>query len=83
MDYSIDFPFPKDMRRWLNDCDEMDCLRMVKEEKMFLCKWEDERDRPQGVLRTAWAYDYQLDVRLKGAYAEEPDFWSLEEDVSY
>ena len=83
MDYSIDFPFPKDMRRWLNDCDEMDCLRMVKEEKMFLCKWEDERDRPQGVLRTAWAYDYQLDVRLKGAYAEEPDFWSLEEDFSY
>jgi hypothetical protein len=74
-DYSIDHPQPKDARLWLNDCDEMDCCRMVEEEGMFLCEWEDERYKPDGKLRTAWAYQYQLDVRLRGAYAEEPDFW--------
>ncbi len=36
-----------------------------------------------GTMRTAWAWDYQLDVRLKGAYIEEPAFWSLKENVSY
>ena len=82
-DYSIDYPYPKDARQWLNDCNEMDCLRMVEKEGMFLCEWKDERYRPGGTLQTAWAYDYQLDVRLKGAYAEEPDFWSLEENISY
>ncbi|MBO4822526.1 MAG: DUF4249 domain-containing protein [Prevotella sp.] len=81
--YSIDRPYPKDARRWLNDCNEADCSRMVREEHMFLCEWIDERYKPAGVLRTAWAYDYQLDVRLRGAYAEEPDFWSLQENVSY
>jgi hypothetical protein len=33
---------------------------------------------PGGKLQTAWAYQYQLDVRYKGAYIEEPDFWSLD-----
>ena len=42
---------------------------------MYLCEWIDERDTPGGKLRTAWAYDYQLDVRYKGAYLEKPDFW--------
>jgi len=82
-DYSIDFPYPKDARQWLDDCNEMDCLRMVQKEGMFLCVWKDERYRPGGKLQTAWAYDYQLDVRLRGAYAEEPDFWSLEGHISY
>ena len=82
-DYSIDYPYPKDARQWLNDCNEMDCLRLVEKEGMFLCEWKDERYRPGGTLQTAWAYDYQLDVRLRGAYAEEPDFWSLEENISY
>jgi hypothetical protein len=50
---------------------------------MFLCEWQDTRFSPQGMLRTAWAYEKQLDVRYKGAYIEEPDFWSLEENVSY
>jgi hypothetical protein len=27
------------------------------------------------LVQTAWAYDYQLDVRLRGAYIEKPDFW--------
>lgn len=78
VDYSIDRPYPKDARVWLNDCNESDCCRMVEKEHMFLCEWKDERYRPDGVLTTAWAHDYQLDVRLRGAYAEEPDFWSLQ-----
>ena len=76
VDYSIDHPIKKDARRWLNDCNEQDCCWMVEHEHMFLCEWEDDRFMPGGVLRTAWAYDYQLDVRLRGAYAEEPDFWN-------
>lgn len=82
IDYSIDHPEKKDARKWLDDCSETDCCRMV-DEGMFLCEWEDERYKPNGTLRTAWAQKYQLDVRLKGAYAEEPEFWSLENDVSY
>ena len=75
VDYSIDHPYPKDARRWLTDCTEKDCYRMVEKEHMFLCEWKDERDRPDGKLQTAWAYDYQLDVRLRGAYAEKPEYW--------
>jgi hypothetical protein len=78
-DFSIYHPIPKDARKWLDDCNEGDCYRMVEKEGMFLCEWKDERYRPDGTLQTAWAYDYQLDVRLRGAYAEEPDFWSLDE----
>ena len=78
-DFSIYHPIPKDARKWLNDCNEGDCYRMVEKECMFLCEWKDERYRPDGTLQTAWAYDYQLDVRLRGAYAEEPDFWSMDE----
>ena len=48
---------------------------MVEDEGMFLCEWNDERFMPDGTLRTAWAYKYQLDVRLNGAYIERPDFW--------
>lgn len=82
IDFSIDHPQKEDTRKWLNNCKESDCSRMVKE-GMFLCEWEDERYKPNGTLRTAWARDDQLDVRLKGAYTEEPEFWSLEKDISY
>ena len=75
VDYSIYHPQKKDARKWLDDCDELTCYRMAVDEGMFLCEWEDERYRPGGKLRTAWAYDFQLDVRLRGAYAEEPEFW--------
>lgn len=78
-DFSIYQPIRKDARRWLNDCNEGDCYRMVEEEHMFLCEWEDERYKPDGKLRTAWADKSQLDVRVRGAYAEEPDFWSMDE----
>ena len=74
-DYSIDHPYRKDARLWLNDCDEQTCYRMVTKEGMYLCEWKDERYKPGGTLQTAWAYDYQLDVRLKGATDVKPDFW--------
>ena len=71
-----------DPRLWLEDCNEDDCCQMVYE-GWFLCVWEDSRMSPGGTLRTGWASVYQLDVRYKGAYIERPDFWSLEENVSY
>ena len=79
MDYSINRPYPKDARKWLDNCDEATCYQMVTKEDMYLCEWKDERYKPGGTLQTAWAYDYQLDVRLRGAYAEEPDFWKEDE----
>ena len=83
VDYSINRPVKKDERLWLDDCNERDCYEMVTERGLFLCEWQDERFMPGGVLRTAWARRNQLDVRLSGAYIEEPDFWSLEGNVSY
>ena len=74
-DYSIDHPYKKDARKWLDDCNEQDCYRMVTKEGMFLCEWKDERYKPGGTLQTAWAYDYQLDVRLHGATDVKPDYW--------
>lgn len=50
---------------------------------MYLCRWDDDRMKPGGSLMTAWAYESQLNVAYKGAYTEEPDFWSLEENVNY
>lgn len=80
--YSIYRPAQSDSRKWLEDCNEEDCLKMA-EAGMFLCEWQDDRILPGGKLRTAWAFESQLDVRHKGASIEEPDYWSLEEDVSY
>ena len=80
-DFAISRPYPFDTRVWLEDCDEKDCLRMAYQ-GMYLCEWDDER-LFGGKLKTAWALDYQLDIRLRGAYIEEPDFWSLEGNVSY
>ena len=74
-DYSIDHPYKKDARLWLDDCDEQICYQMVTKEGMYLCEWKDERYRPGGKLQTAWAYDYQLDVRLRGATDVKPDYW--------
>ena len=80
-EYSIHYPEREDDRIWLDNCTEEDCCQMV-EKGLFLCEWEDGR-LTFGPLRTAWAREDQLDVRYKGAYIEEPDFWSLEENVSY
>ncbi len=76
-DFSIYRPQRKDARRWFDDTSMADCLQLVNE-GLFLCEWNDDRMMPGGKLQTAWAYQYQLDVRYKGAYIEEPDFWSLD-----
>ena len=82
--YSIYRPAEKDMRRWVENPSSDDCIELVKN-GLHLCEWDDTYMSPEGVpiLQTAWAYEYQLDVRYRGAYTEEPDFWHLTENVSY
>ena len=82
--YSIYRPAEKDMRRWVEDPSSDDCIELVKN-GLHLCEWDDSYMSPEGkpILKTAWAYEYQLDVRYRGAYIEEPDFWHLTENVSY
>ncbi len=80
-DFSIKTPRIEDTLIWLNDCSEYDCRKKVND-GLYLCTWEDNR-MTGGTLRTSWAYEYQLDVRLRGAYIEAPDFWLLQENVSY
>ena len=83
-DFTIYRSPQEDKRVWLENPSMQACCKMV-EKGLYLCKWEDPMMSPDGVLRTAWATIEQLDVRYKyrGAYVEEPDFWSLEENVSY
>ena len=81
-EFSIDHPVHKDSRKWLDGCDEEDCCQMVYS-GMYLCEWQDPLNSLDGMLHTAWATLEQLDVRCQGAYVEEPDFWSLENNVSY
>ena len=83
-DYSIYHPIDKDKRRWVEAPSADECVELVKN-GLHLCEWDDTYMSPEGVpiLQTAWAYEYLLDVRLRGAYIEEPDFWHLTENVSY
>ena len=82
-DFSVNRTYKGDTRVWLNDCTIEDCLRMARQ-GMYLCEWDDNnRTNGGGPLNTAWATKLQLDVRQRGAYTEEPDFWSLNEDYSY
>ena len=78
-DFSIYYPRQEDTRLWVENPSDMYCCRLVEVEGMFLCVWQDER-LSGGKLKTAWAHEEQLDVRYKGAYIEEPYFWSLTED---
>lgn len=81
IDFSIKYPIKEDGRKWFENPSDMLCCNLVNE-GLFLCVWQDER--MMGLkLKTAWASKDLLDVRLKGAYIEEPDFWSLEENQSY
>ncbi len=80
-DFAVSRPY-KDARIWLKDCNEEDCMRMARQ-GLLLCEWEDNRMNGGGPLNTAWATPYQLDVRQRGAYTEEPDFWKSNENVSY
>ena len=77
-DFSIYRPLREDSRLWIDPCSEEICSQMVNK-GMYLCAWEDNRIS-LGTLKTAWAYDFQLDVRFKGAYIERPDFWPQEEN---
>lgn len=81
-DFSLNHPYQGDKRIWLNDCTIDDCVRMARQ-GLWLCEWDDNRMNGGGPLNTAWATKYQLDVRERGAYTEEPDYWSLNEDYSY
>ena len=81
-DFSVNRAYKGDTRVWLKNCTIAECLRMA-DQGMYLCEWEDNRMNGGGPLNTAWATKYQLDVRQRGAYIEEPDFWSLDENVSY
>ena len=81
-DYSISYPPIVDDRIWIDNPTEEKCLQMVKK-GFYLCEWEDPLLSADQMLHTAWATWAQLDVRSKGAYIEEPEFWSLEENVSY
>ena len=72
-DFTINRPEHGDDRVWVNDPSDDYCCKLVSQ-GLFLCEWNDERDR-EGNLQTAWAYQSQLDVRLRGAYVEKPDFW--------
>ena len=77
-DFSIEIPKKEDSRLWIDNCSEEICAKMV-DKGMYLCVWEDNRIS-FGTLKTAWAYERQLDVRYKGAYIERPDFWPVEEE---
>ena len=77
-DFSINKIQYEDARVWIDNCNEEICAKMV-EKGLYLCEWEDNRIS-FGTLKTAWATEYQLDVRYKGAYIERPDFWPQEED---
>ena len=73
-DYSIYNPIREDERLWVEDPSPEWCCMLVDHGRL-LCEWIDERIKPDGTLRTAWAFQFQLDVRYKGAYIDEPYFW--------
>lgn len=83
-EYAIIHPAGIDTRKWLVNPTVKDCLDMVSQ-GMYLCEWVIPEMAEDGMLHTAWASLQQLDVRYRypGAYIEEPDFWSLQENVSY
>ena len=81
-DFSVNRPNGIDRRIWIEDTSIEDCVRMAHQD-LYLCVWDDSSMMGGGPLRTAWATKYQLDVRVRGAYTEEPYFWSLDHNISY
>ena len=71
IDFSILHPSHEDTRLWIDNPTPNQCYKLIKS-GMLLCEWDVSMT---GVVRTAWAYNYQLDVRYRGAYIEKPDFW--------
>ena len=80
-DFSVQYPMHYEARLLLEDPSEELCRGLINN-GYFLCMWKDER-MSGGKLETAWAQEWQLDVRYKGAYIEEPVFWKQNENVSY
>ena len=82
--YDIQRPSGGDTRIWLDNPTMDECCKMV-EKGLYLCEWIIPEMSADGRLHAVWAYIHQLDVRYRyeGAYIEEPDFWSLNENVSY
>ena len=80
-DFKIYLPVHGDDRMWVDNPSDEFCLLLVRR-GLFLCEWNDEREKGDA-LHTAWAYQSQLDVRLQGAYIEEPYYWSWNENVSF
>jgi hypothetical protein len=82
--YDIQRPSGGDTRIWLDNPTMDECCKMV-EKGLYLCEWIIPEMSADGRLHAVWAYIHQLDVRYKyeGAYIEEPDFWSLNENGSY
>ena len=82
-DFSIYRPVLKDTRIWLENPTEIDCMKMV-ESGMYLCEYDNTEMTPTGqtIVKMAWAWPYQLDVRVRGAYIEEPEYWSRTDNYS-
>ena len=83
-DYSIKLPSYEDLRLWVDNPTHEDCCDLLNR-RMLLCEWGDPMMTEDGqtLIKTAWAYDYQVDVRIRGAYTEKPDYWDSEENISY
>ena len=75
-DYSIQRPHKEDAREWIQNPSDDFCIFLLNK-GMFLCEWTV--DYVSGTLTTAWATEKQLDVRYKGAYIEQPEFWTWRE----
>ena len=78
-DFTIYSPYQYDARLWNVDPTDTELCRLA-DNGMFLCDWIDPIKSSDGRLHTAWAFEYQLDVRCRGAYVEEPYFWSQDEN---
>lgn len=82
-DYSIVIPVGDDDRLWVDNPTHEDCCQLLSQ-RMVLCEWGDPMNTEDGVvIRTAWARDFQVDVRLTGAYVQEPSYWNSKNNISY
>ena len=71
-DFSVRRPSSEDKRLWATNPSHKECVQLL-DRGYYLCLWEISGTT--GQTETAWATEYQLDVRYKGAYIERPDFW--------
>ena len=81
-DYSAGRPIFNDWRLWIENPTYEQCCDMIRK-GWDLCEWLEPGSPADGPLKSAWAMKYQLDVRLRGAYIEKPDYWDSTENISY